>query len=246
MSSFIVFKTYKDFGVLENTLMSLIVGFNSSNRVICFSNQYAALKCGVSLSSIKRVLSNFIKDGYIICENNKSGRIIHLLKEPILFEPIEDCLILNDLPMGQNEPPEVQNDPDTRFNLSHPRVNLNHPRVNLSHNSIDYNIENNIELVGRGKPYPPTFEKLVENYKQESINKEQVYEKWLTLTSTEQQMALDYLPNYFLYLENNTDKIKRELFYYLHDKPFNWNSVKYVKTKKKTTSREEQIQNLFK
>ena len=143
-------KNYYKFKNYENILMSLIVGLKSSNKTICFSNKYAALKCGVSIPTITRTISKFVEEGYISCYFTHTGRIIHLLKEPILEEEFEDCDI-NITPDNTDDTPN-----HTDYTPNHTDYTPNHtddtpssqgldPLITVITNNIDYNIVDNID-----------------------------------------------------------------------------------------------------
>ena len=134
MNKFIIFQNYDNFKNHENILMSLIVGLHNSNKTICFSNYYASLKCGVTTRTIIRTINDFVEKGYITCDYiNNNGRIIKLIKQPPLFDYVEDC----DMGVTENHTPMTQvHTPMTQSHRGGDRV---------SHNNIEYNIDNNIE-----------------------------------------------------------------------------------------------------
>jgi len=139
MSNFIIFQNYKGFKNYENILMSLIVGLDKTKRTICFSNSYAALKCGVTTRTIIRTINNFVEDGYITCQHtNNNSRIIKLIKQPNLLDYVETC------DMSENETSVTDN--HTSMTQVHtPMTQVHEGGDMVSHNNIEYNIDNNIE-----------------------------------------------------------------------------------------------------
>ena len=90
ISNYIIFNTYKGFGVIENALMSLISNIYHSNRnsnEVRFTNKYASEKIGISTSTITRTIGKFVDKGYIRCEYDiDSNRIIYILNEPEIIQ----------------------------------------------------------------------------------------------------------------------------------------------------------------
>ena len=150
MSKFIMLKNYYQFKNYENILMSLIVGLKTSNKTICFSNKYAALKCGVSIPTITRTISKFVEGGYITCYFTHAGRIIHLLKEPILEEEFEDCEMnitpnhTDDTPNHTDDTPNHTDDTPNHTDDTPSSQGLD-PLITVITNNIDYNIDYNID-----------------------------------------------------------------------------------------------------
>jgi enoyl-[acyl-carrier-protein] reductase (NADH) len=51
--------------IYEMGLMSLILSYHKSNKVICFSNEYAELRLGLSKNTISRTISSLRQKGFI-------------------------------------------------------------------------------------------------------------------------------------------------------------------------------------
>ena len=121
--------------------MSLIVGLDKSKMKICFSNGYAALKCGVSKSTITRTISKFVEEGFISCYFKADGRIIHLVKTPVSVEDSIDCGLE---PM--TTPPIHDDYTHTHDDYSPSSQELT-PPITLTTNNIHYNIIDNIDNI---------------------------------------------------------------------------------------------------
>ena len=59
------FYTFRDMNIYEMGLMSLILSYHKSNKVICFSNEYAELRLGLSKNTISRTISSLRQKGFI-------------------------------------------------------------------------------------------------------------------------------------------------------------------------------------
>ena len=176
MNNFIVFQNYRGFKHYENILMSLIVGLHNSKKTICFSNGYAAFRCGVSVSTITRTISKFVEEGYISCYFKPEGRIIHFLKLPILVDYQESCDISDDT-TPPNHHDYTPNHPDYT-----PSSQELHPLITTTTNNIDYNIEDNIEhniehnieqIENKLVDYKKKYEELVNNFILEGFSNEE-------------------------------------------------------------------------
>ena len=129
--------------------MSLIVGLNKSKMKICFSNGYAALKCGVSTRTITDTINRFVEKGYISCYyNNDNGRIIHLIKTPVSVEDSVDCgLEDSSTPMEESSTPYRKDFHTPIEPTSIPMENTSIPMEVSSNNNIEYNIIDNIDNI---------------------------------------------------------------------------------------------------
>jgi hypothetical protein len=159
--------------------MSLIVGLNKSKKTICFSNGYAALKCGVSKSTITRTISKFVEEGFISCYFKADGRIIHLIKTPVSVEDSIDCGLE---PM--TTPPTHDDYTPTNTDYTPSSQELT-PLITLTTNNIDYNIIDNIDNIiddniedniGKNKisiEEKTKYEELVSNFLKDGFSNEE-------------------------------------------------------------------------
>ena len=144
MNNYIVFQNYRGFRHYENILMSLIVGLHNSKKTICFSNGYAAFRCGVSVSTITRTISKFVEEGYISCYFKPEGRIIHFLKLPILVDYEESC---DTTPHSQDDHTHSQDDYTPIHHDHTPSSQELPPLFTMTTNNIEDNIDNNIDNI---------------------------------------------------------------------------------------------------
>ena len=128
--------------------MSLIVGLDKSKMKICFSNGYAALKCGVSKSTITRTISKFVEEGFISCYFKADGRIIHLVKTPVSVEDSIDCGLEPMTTPTTHDDYTPTHDDYTHTNTDYtPSSQELTPPITLTTNNIDYNIIDNIDNI---------------------------------------------------------------------------------------------------
>jgi hypothetical protein len=106
------------------------------------SNDYLSQKLSLSLSQVKRIIGDLIKDDVVIV-NRPTARIrIMKLNSETIKKKLE----------GQNEPHEGQNEPDESVKMSREGVNMSHEGVNMSHKEVKMSPYN--------KPYKKLDEKL--------------------------------------------------------------------------------------
>jgi len=60
-----------------------------------------------------------------------------------------------------------------------------------------------------------------------------------TLSTEDIRNAIGSIENYFLYYQSRKDNNKKELYWYLKDRVWEWNNVKYFKAKPKVKTEEE-------
>ncbi len=143
-TGYIIFYNYHNFKNYENILMSLIIGLHRSKKTICFSNGYAALKCGVSVATISRTIKKFVDEGYIKCIFLPERRIINFIKSPMNVEFEETC----DIELGlepTNTGEKTPNTPDETplSQVLDPLLTTIDPLLTSRNNNIDYIIDNN-------------------------------------------------------------------------------------------------------
>jgi len=214
--------------------MSLIVGLHNSKKVICFSNGYAALKCGVSTRTITDTLKKFVEEGYIRSDIRPDRRIIHLIKQPILINDVEDCGIETG-----STPVELTSTPH-RTEFHTPTNQVLTPIEATSNNNIDNNIVDS-SYGATPQPYPKLFVELYEKYEEDMGNLERAFKVFKTLSTEDITKAIGNIEKYFLYYQSR-GSIKKELYWYLKDRVWEWNNVKYFKAKPKVKTEAEKEQ----
>jgi len=243
-SNFIVFQTYKGFKADENVLMSLIVGLHKSKQSICFSNEYASYKIGVSERQISRIISNFTEKGYIKIFFDGKRRFIYLQKEPEIFTGIEDLVCsLEEEPHDNLSIPHRQDVYTPTTDGLYPIDNSSIAIDRSSINNIVDNIDDSIAAVWQPSAYPSDFLSLVERYNEEGVNMEKAFQVWNRLDAVQRKLAFDNAEKYCLYLESEKNKkgyYKKELAYYLQDGIYSWAVIKNFRAQPKKLSKEEQ------
>ena len=214
VGNYIILHNYYHFKSYEDILMSLIVGLHNSKQVICFSNEYAALKCKVSQKTISLTISKFIELGYIECRYIKQGRVITLLNTPKSIDLKEECELETPLPQVKetittgNEPlPQVKGD-ITTGNEGITTGNFTHYLVTT--NNIDNNIDNTYATAQASVSNfegDNRFMDLVRKFPQNKHKGvQEAYDYiWQFLSETEKQQVEKFIP---VYIQRNSDTPK--------------------------------------
>ena len=219
------FYTFRDMNIYEMGLMSLILSYHKSNKVICFSNEYAALRLGLSKNTISRTISSLRQKGFIETDITPIKRFIRVILEPETITLGQDTCDLSD------QTPPLTGDTSNLIGegVSPNRVGGLTSQVIPSHLIGEHIIkrdikEDNKEDVVVAKQETPTtdFDLLVKSYGEKNRINES-FNLWINLSDVEKKEALDRVDACKIYTQQN--QVQYDLWYYLNKKVFQWGSL---------------------
>jgi len=250
---FIVFRTYKDLSSTECLLMSWIISLSEAKQVICFSNQYASKRLKVSSKTITRSIKNLKSLGYInTFMSGRETRFIHLLKYPQLEDLSVEVCELNGVE-DNSTPDNLTIDNLTIDNLTidnksiHPTQNVYTPETNCP-DTIDKMSRNNkeqkkaenkaVEAAAAPQFKLHQFKKetdedyelfgyMFNEFNEPESRFDELFDMWFKLPPLAQEDSFLYSTKYVKYCKER--KMKINLYYYLLDEKYNWESIRKMK-----------------
>jgi len=208
-TGYIIFNNYFDFKNYENILMSLIVGLHRSGKSICFSNGYAAVKCGVSTRTITDTLKRFVDEGFISIHFLKGNyRIIKLLKTPLIYEDTEECGIENNsTPIEESSTPIEE----SSIPIELGSTPIEHTSNNNIDNNKDYNTQHTTNEILIEWKEDKRFCKVASMFPENKLKEvKRAYDYfWLFLPENDKLEIERTLPTYIQRNQSNKNYIKQ-------------------------------------
>jgi hypothetical protein len=232
------FYTFKDMSIYEMSLMSMILSYHKSGKVICFSNEYAALRLGLSKKTITRTMNTLKDKGFIEPQYTPLKRFVKVLKEPEPYSFNDDVCDLETSGLTDHTYGLI----DHTYGLTDPTYGLRDQGVwTNSPTYIKDNIKDNIKDVVAAveeTTTPSLLDFLIKEFN-EVYRKQECILVWNTLTQQEQTQAVEMVG---AIKEYQREKGKDyDLYYYLSKRVFTWKTLTNIQrrlTKQKNVKKD--------
>jgi len=239
------FYTFKEMSIYEMSLMSMILSYHKSGKVICFSNEYASLRLGLSKKTITRTLNSLKDKGFIGSDITPFKRFIRVLKDPEPYIFNDDICDL-----------ETSGLTDHTYGLIDHTYGLTDPTYGLTDQGVwtdsptyikEYIKDYNKDVVAAAQETtPPSLLDFLIKEFNEVYRKQECIVLWNTLTQEEQTKAVGMVEAVKQYQREKGKEY--DLYYYLSQRVFDWKTLTNIhnrlnkqKNIKKELSQEEKL-----
>lgn len=218
------FYTFNQMSIYEMALMSMILSYHKSGKVICFSNEYAALRLGLSKKTITRTMNSLKDKGFIEAQNTPLKRFIKVLKEPEPYSFNDDiCDLetsgLTDHTYGLTD--HTYGLIDHTYGLTDQGVGTNSPTY------IKDNIKEDIKDVAGVETTTSPLDFLIEEFNEVSRVSE-CFQVWENMTDENKQTAIEMVEATKQYQRKKN--IRYDLYYYLTKPVWGWATIRNINT----------------